>query len=251
MTHPEDLLADYVNGSLTPSDRASVDEHLAGCRECSAEVSLARAARSALRDLPEIPVPDGVSSRALDAAGSPGRPGRYRWLGAGAAAAAVALLLVTLPHLASAPASQDKAEEALAGGSASSIAHADASALELAVQQTNYDQASLDDLTNATLRQATSSLQTATAGLPPANAAPNARIGTGAELQTALACVGKAVAADTGPPFKLILARFDGKAAFLAFYFGDSGEGQSPTSLVVWIVDGHTCTASGLSSSSP
>jgi len=231
MTHPEELLAEYVNGSLSASDIASVEEHLAACTACSADVSRARAARSALGFLPEVPAPDGVASRALDAAARPeGRPGWYRWLGAGAAAAVVALVLLSLPHLGSAPATPEKAGAAL-----------------VAVQPTNYDQAALDELTNATARQASSTSAIASAGIAP-TAATNERVGTSGELQTALTCVGRAVPARAGAPFKLILARFDGNASFLAFYFSGPGKGQPPTSLVVWIVDGRTCTASGLSS---
>jgi len=248
MTHPEELLAEYVNGSLSASDIASVEEHLAACTACSADVSRARAARSALGFLPEVPAPDGVASRALDAAARPeGRPGWYRWLGAGAAAAVVALVLLSLPHLGSAPATPEKAGAALVSGTSSPIAISDAAALQLAVQPTNYDQAALDELTNATARQASSTSAIASAGIAP-TAATNERVGTSGELQTALTCVGRAVPARAGAPFKLILARFDGNASFLAFYFSGPGKGQPPTSLVVWIVDGRTCTASGLSS---
>jgi len=130
MTHPEELLAEYVNGSLSASDIASVEEHLAACTACSADVSRARAARSALGFLPEVPAPDGVASRALDAAARPeGRPGWYRWLGAGAAAAVVALVLLSLPHLGSAPATPEKAGAALVSGTSSPIAISDAAAL--------------------------------------------------------------------------------------------------------------------------
>lgn len=248
MTHPEELLAEYVSGSLSASDIGSVEEHLAACTACSADVSRARAARSALGSLPEVPAPDGVASEALDAAaGGAGRSGRYRWLGAGAAAALVAVVLLSLPHLGSAPATQEKAGAALVSGASSPIGISDATTLQLAVQPTNYDQAALDALTNATARQASSTSAIASAGIAPA-AASNERVGTSAELQTALTCVGRAVPAKVGAPFKLILARFNGSPSFLAFYFSGPGNGQPPTGLVVWIVDAHTCTASGLSS---
>ena len=248
MTHPEELLAEYVGGSLTASDIASVEEHLAACTACSADVSRASAARSALRSLPQVRPPDGVASEALDAAsGSVGRPGWYRWLGAGAAAAVVVVVVLSLPHLGSAPASQEKAGAARTSGASSSIGISDATALQLSVQATNYDQAALDRLTNATAHRAASTSAVASAGIAPTTA-PNERVGSIAELQTALTCVGRAVPSGAGAPFKLILARFDGNASFLAFYFSGPGKGQPPTSLVVWIVDGHTCTASGLSS---
>ena len=247
MTHPEELLAGYVSGSLAASDIAKVDEHLADCETCSAEVLSARTARSALGSLPEVSAPAGIASRALEAAAEGGRPGWHRWLGVGAAAAVVALVLVSLPHLGSAPASQEKAGSTSLGGIPSSATISDTAGLHLVVQGTNYNQAALDALTSATAQKAASTSEIASAGIAP-SAAPQERAGTSAELQTAVACIGKAVPAKAGTPFKLILARFNGSAVFLAFYFHALGDGQPPTSVVVWIVDGHTCTASGLSS---
>ena len=246
MTHPEELLAGYVSGSLAAFDIAKVDEHLADCKTCSAEILSARMARSALGSLPEVSAPPGIASRALEAAGG-GRPGWHRWLGVGAAAAIVALVLVSLPHLGSAPASQEKAGSTSLGGISSSAAISAPAGLHLVVQETNYNQAALDALTSATAHQAASTSEIASAGIAP-SADPQERAGTSAELQTAVACIGKAVPAKAGTPFKLILARFNGSAVFLAFYFHAPGDGQPPTSVVVWIVDGHTCTASGLSS---
>lgn len=248
MTHPEALLADYVSGSLDASDTANVDEHLAGCAACTAEVSSARVARAALGFLPEIPAPGGVASRALEAAqrGS-GRPGWYRWIGAAAAAAVVALVLVSLPNMGSTPAGQDSAGGTLGRATAASVGATINAPLQLVVQEINYDQAALDQLTNATVSQVGSPSEIASAGLVP-SADPKQRTGTSAELQTALTCVGRAVPAKAGSPFKLILAHFNGKASFLAFYLDKPGGGKPPTSLTVWIVDGQTCTASGLSS---
>jgi anti-sigma factor RsiW len=51
VSHPEDLLADYVGGTLDERERAAVDAHLPGCARCSAEVRQAEAARAALSEL--------------------------------------------------------------------------------------------------------------------------------------------------------------------------------------------------------
>jgi anti-sigma factor RsiW len=248
MTHPEDLLADYVSGALTDSERATVDAHLAGCPECSADVSRARAARSALRALPEVSVPTGVASRALEeATRTAGGPGWYRWLGVAAAAAVVALIAITLPHLGTSPATTEvgAAAPAIAGGS-SSTEITKATTLHLSVQETDYDQAGIDQLTDDIAGQLTSSTS-AGSGLAPL-ATPEERIGTGAELQAALTCVRKAVSHGLGTPIKLILTRVDGTASFLAFYRTTSEQGQGSSSLDLWIVDGHTCTTSAFSS---
>ena len=81
-----------------------------------------------------------------------------------------------------------------------------------------------------------------------ANPTAKERIGSSAELQTALACVGRAVPPGTGTPFNVILARFGGDASFLAFFYGGPGATGAPTTVVVWIVNGQTCTASGSTS---
>ena len=51
MSHPEDLLAEYVDGTLTERERAFVDTHLDGCARCSSEIRQAEAAKTALSEL--------------------------------------------------------------------------------------------------------------------------------------------------------------------------------------------------------
>ncbi len=249
MTHPEDLLADHVSGSLAPADRAVVDAHLATCAACSAEVSLALAARSALRTLPEVAPPDDIAARALETPTNAGPPSWYRWVGAAAAAAVVALVLVSLPHLWSTPGGSGQAESSpgISGGFAPHIVDS-AIPVQLTVQQTNYDQTSLDSLTAGALQGSPAATAMAPTGALTTNATPKERIGSSAELQTALACVGKAVPTSEGTPFKLILARFDGKTSFLAFYYRWAGTAGAPIGVIAQIVDGTTCTTSGSSS---
>ena len=59
MTHPEELLAGYVDGTLSAKERDAVESHVAECARCSREIALATSARSALRSLPEVPAPPG------------------------------------------------------------------------------------------------------------------------------------------------------------------------------------------------
>ena len=77
MTHPEELLAGYVDGTLSAKDRVAVESHLAECSRCSREVALAGGARTALRSLTEVPAPQGVASKALEEA-TGARPHRRR-----------------------------------------------------------------------------------------------------------------------------------------------------------------------------
>ena len=101
MSHPEDLLADYVDGTLAERERAVVDTHLDGCARCSAEIRQAEAAKTALSALEDVPVPFGVTGPVLAEAGRrfERRRGvaweRFQWA-AGLAAAAALIVVVAL-----------------------------------------------------------------------------------------------------------------------------------------------------------
>jgi hypothetical protein len=87
--HPDDLLAEYVDGSLGPGHRARVEAHMDGCERCRKEVALATEARAALGELPDVAAPPGLEL----AVRRRGRaPSRALWVGAGVAAAAAAIL---------------------------------------------------------------------------------------------------------------------------------------------------------------
>src|SRR6185503_15614292 len=101
VSHPEDLLADYVDGTLAERERAFVDTHLDGCVRCSAEIRQAEAAKIALNELEDVPVPFGVTGPVLAEAGRrfERRRGvaweRFQWA-AGLAAAAALIVVVAL-----------------------------------------------------------------------------------------------------------------------------------------------------------
>ncbi|NLE12138.1 MAG: hypothetical protein GX628_00520 [Clostridiales bacterium] len=46
----KDLLFEYIDGALSESERAHIEEHLAGCAECRAELELCRKTLSAISD---------------------------------------------------------------------------------------------------------------------------------------------------------------------------------------------------------
>jgi hypothetical protein len=58
--HPEGRLAEYVEGTLDPAERAGVEDHLGRCDRCRGEVDLAREARAVLGGLPELEAPAGL-----------------------------------------------------------------------------------------------------------------------------------------------------------------------------------------------
>jgi hypothetical protein len=88
--HPEILLAEYADGTLTPEAAAEVEAHLAGCATCREELALAREARAALGTLPDVPAPEGMTLNVRRRARRPVSPRTGRLVAAAAAAVLVA-----------------------------------------------------------------------------------------------------------------------------------------------------------------
>jgi len=87
--HPDHLLAELVDGELTPASRAEVESHLAACERCREELALAREAAVRLSGLDDLEPPAGIPlavRRELRA--TP----RRTWRGVGMAAAAAGLI---------------------------------------------------------------------------------------------------------------------------------------------------------------
>ncbi len=55
------LLSAYIDGEVTPSETARVEEHVAGCEECVSELGSLRATSRLLRSLPGLEVPRSFS----------------------------------------------------------------------------------------------------------------------------------------------------------------------------------------------
>ncbi len=59
--HPkDDLINEYVDGGLTPTERADVERHLAGCARCRALADDLRELTAAARNLPAVEPPAAV-----------------------------------------------------------------------------------------------------------------------------------------------------------------------------------------------
>jgi len=251
MTHPEELLAGYVDGALSATDRVAVETHLAACSRCSREVALAGGALTALRSLAEVPAPEGVASNALEEAtgAQPAVGGTPRWYRFGGIAAAVAAGLVVftlvLPHIgngggATSEASQAK-DQGAAGGAREGAALTAASAVE--IQHVNYDDASLTALS--------SSYQSAPSGASgvAAATAPVAPVfGTQAQTNKALACLVKSAPDQGGELQTLIRARFKGTPAYLAVFTEGPGAGQPADTVTVWVLATTDCRILSFSS---
>jgi hypothetical protein len=243
MTHPEDLLAGYVDDTLSPSERADVDAHLPGCAQCREEISLAVAVVPALASLPDVPVPLGVTgsvrakarSEAATRAGS--RLGRVQWaLGFAAAAALLLVIVVTLPKL-SGGGEQRAASPAEAGG-AGTAPNASPSAqgfVGLERQSIDYD----TDSVQALARSAASSAKEAPTATD--SGATEATLATAGDEATGCLRKSGADLSASSRLVELIDATFRGTPAYLGVFLQSPGADQPPEHAVVWIVSKRDC----------
>ena len=250
MSHPEDLLADYVGGTLDERERAAVDAHLPACARCSAEVRQAEAARAALSELEDVPVPFGVTGPVLAEAGRRFERrgvawGRFQWA-AGLAAAAAFVLVVAL-NVGGEDAQNAAAPErtaAVAGGTGAAGAEAATpgvipfAGLE---RQTdvNYDEARIRAVASE-----------AAGAVVAAEDAPGTQAALASTVQdskerTSLAreCVDQSgVRGPNDVLIRLIEAQFEGTPAFIGVYSEGPGAGQTPDHIVVFVVAKDDCS---------
>ncbi|HXI94967.1 MAG TPA: zf-HC2 domain-containing protein [Candidatus Acidoferrum sp.] len=62
-----ELMTDYLEGALSPVERARFDEHIAGCDGCRAYLEQLRMTRRVLGRLADEPVPADVERDLLEA----------------------------------------------------------------------------------------------------------------------------------------------------------------------------------------
>ena len=97
------LLDEYLDGELAAAQRASVDEHLAGCAPCRAELEILRNTATLVGSLPRVKAPkeltEDIKARLVSrpaAVRSRRRPVVLRWVGIGGWVAAAATLIVVI-----------------------------------------------------------------------------------------------------------------------------------------------------------
>lgn len=246
MTHPEEHLAGYVDGTLSPHERSAVDTHLADCARCRREVALASGARAALGSLAEVPAPPGVAASALREAGAAkrarptaGLPAWYRIAGVAAAVAAGLLVVsLVLPKVGGSSDDATDRQRAVAGSADAGVNTGVAAVLE--IQDVNYDDASLSAL-SASYKAAEDSGAVETVEAPAEAPAESALFATPQQTQKALRCIVKSAPDETGLLTRLIKARFQGTPAYLAVFLEGPGADQPPDAVSVWVFATDGC----------
>jgi hypothetical protein len=236
MNHPYEQLADLVDGTLDDGDLAGVQAHLDTCASCREDVAHATAGREAARSLPQAPGPADLHHRVLTAAGGRGNgvpdrgiPQWYRWAGVAAAAAVVVAIAIALPNVGGGK-NKDSAGGAEATLATGPEAQEAASGAPVEVVDKNYGESGLQRLVSASASDTRSPEQTASTD---ASADPDA----------ALRCVTKAVQNKaTGRLIRLIQARFQGRAAYIAVYLESPGAGQQPDLVAAWVAARDDCS---------
>ena len=252
MTHPEELLAGYVDGTLSPQERAAVEAHLASCARCSREVVLASSARSALRNLEEVPAPEGIASKAIEeaegagsGAAAGGTPRWYRVGGVvGAVAAGLLVFTLVLPRIGESGSDDNRAGAQEAGRDAESTKVLfGASGIE--IRHENFDNASLTELVNS--YRAQDSAGGAALGEASTGAGP-APVGSQAQTDKALGCIVQSAPDEKGDLIRLIRARFEGTPAYLAVFMDGPGANQPADTVTVWVFATDDCRILSFSS---
>jgi hypothetical protein len=247
MTHPEDLLAGYVDGTLADRERAVVDAHLPACETCREEVELSRAAIAALSSLEEVPVPFGVTGPVLAEAGKrferrrAAAWGRVQWVAGAAAAAALVLVVALNLNLGDSQEETRSGTVAADAGATGSTGGAEAPEAAPAFAglerqpEVSYDDAGVRSLAIDEAAGQRSSALTSAGGEGTQFADPAA----------AIACLRKAEApvdeAATDQLVRLIEAKYQGTPAYLAVFLESPGGGQPPDRVVVWVVSKGDC----------
>jgi Putative zinc-finger len=267
--HPEILLAEYADGTLTPDAAAEVEAHLAGCATCREELALAREARAALGILPDVPAPEGLTFAARRRAARPGAPRLTRLVGAAAAAVLVASGVLVVwalvsgqdgtittaerggagqtgaPAMGGAEAAPEAADAQADAGRTSALLRA--SVPTYSESNRNYDGEDLVKIGRRVRDQARAALEgglarSATAfygNFDPASFTP--------QVREAIECSLAEVPPDQLlVPFSIEAASFEGQPAYVAAFLQGPAPDQPYDRVVVWVVARDTCSLHSL-----
>ena len=214
MTHPVELLAHYVDGSLDGPERLRSSSAIwTPARSAATRLPSPRAARAALASVPEVEGPErprrrrarGETTCRGTATGSPlaGRRARCPWSGRRRAAAALLVVAIALPRIGGGTAADDSA--GVAGGSRGPRRPRPPSRSS----HTDFDADSLragPDLGGALCRRRRRSGQAPPVPVPGSRRPERRRSGARSLFRARLAC-DTASAGSRGDPVRLVQAR--------------------------------------------
>jgi putative zinc finger protein len=259
-SHPEELLAEYADGTLGPEDRARVDAHVATCPTCREEIVLAGSSRQVLEALPQLDVPPGTMWPVVQRAGRrrrwlPAMSPRAAWVTAGAAAAAAAVIgafaLVGGLDLSGSPqsaAGRAEMTEGAAGPQPSPNSQFDTAAegADYPVFQRSsrdYDAASLNALTAQLTRSAKGALDQ---GFPEPPLEYHRRVLLAklpAQTRQSLTCVVRAVSPDRSlAPYSVLITTYDGEPVYVGAFLQADEPNRPYRQLVLYVVSRQDCT---------
>jgi hypothetical protein len=243
--HPDEALAAFADGTATQDERAQVLAHLQGCAACRHDVEMTRRAIDALATLPEPPSPtldpESIVRRAgnvVEMEPAARRRGLAR-LGSGVVAGGVAAGLVAAGIVLVLATGVIKlgggATSASGGATTGGGAEVPAESRDFALGQTSTD-FSRDTVDRLAAEEASRAEDGAEPGSSPVPSASSE--GLLALRSKAESCTGPQVA-DGESLVSVVLARFDGRPAFVAVTH--SGP---PTQRVVRVIvtDRETCS---------
>jgi hypothetical protein len=242
--HPEELLADYVKGTLVPDERALVESHLSTCGRCREEVELARSAVQALASLEDRPVPLGVTGPVLAEAGRRFERRRaavwerLQW-GAGIAAAAALVLVVALnvgDDGGGALRATDEMAAAPTGGAPAAFEAIE----DLEKQDRRYS----DDDVRVLLGDAAAAARDLEQDRTVTEAAAGGADVQFVPAERGIECLRAAdVTLDdaTAETFRLFEARYGRTPAYFAVFLQGPGAGQPADTVSVWVVAKRDC----------
>jgi len=250
MTHPEDLLAEYVDGTLSGQERAVVDEHLSTCPTCREEVASATRAVEALASLPDVPVPFGVTEPVLAEARRLAHPtpkparARLQWVaGLAAAACLVLVAVVVVPRLTGGRdgGSAVRAPAAEAGAGQEGLEGAAMQATPgLEVLDEDLDDRDARRLAKGAAREALATPQVTDQAVATPNEAADQALAEPNEAVACLVASGGAID-DRHVLVRLLEARYVGTAAYFGVFHEGPGGGRPPERVVVWVVSKSDC----------
>ena len=270
--HPEELLAEYAEGSLGASERAQVEDHLAGCDRCREELELATEARGVLRSLPDLDAPGGIPLAVRRRARGATASRTLRVAGIAAAASIVAAgAIFGLSRLdfgdertgeaqsgarleeSDAPASdQDKARGGAGAESAPAVAAGLADAPSLPTYEETQRDYDPDDLAPLARRLREEAHEALDLGIQPTatrffdNFDPAAFT---VPVRQAIRCVLVEVPpTQLVVPFRIEAASFEDTPAYIAAFLQGPTPDDPYDRIVIWVVDRETCSLLSLAS---